>query len=219
MPHSEIKVLVAHSDPLISAGVAASLKEGRDFKVLVCSPESTVWHAADSHCLSTDVVVADYESGLRLTSSKHAWKERVIILSHSDSEARICHALEQGARGYLLLGCSLKDLTDALRSVHVGGTALGPLVASRIADRMKQEALTRREEDILGQIMLGLSNKRIASNLALAEGTVKTHVKSIMKKLDAASRTEAAAIAQRRGILPEARERLHPHLRGPGLAA
>jgi two-component system NarL family response regulator len=131
-----------------------------------------------------------------------------MILTHNDTEAKICHALEQGARGYLLLGCSLKDLMDGLRSVHGGGIALGPLVAIRITDSMKQQALTRREEDILAQIMLGLSNKRIASKLAVAVGTVKTHVKSILRKLDAASRTEAAAIAQRRGILQEERERL-----------
>ena len=71
---------------------------------------------------------------------------------------------------------------------------------------MKQPALTRREGDILRQMMLGRSNKRIAIELTVAIGTVKTHVKSILDKLDAASRTEAAAIAQRRGILQEERE-------------
>jgi DNA-binding NarL/FixJ family response regulator len=105
---------------------------------------------------------------------------------------------------------------DALRSVHVGGIALGPLVASRIADRMKQEALTRREGEILRQLVLGQSNKTIAAKLALSVGTVKTHVKSILRKLDATSRTEAAAIAQRRGILQEERGRPHSLLGGPG---
>jgi DNA-binding NarL/FixJ family response regulator len=124
-----------------------------------------------------------------------------MILTHSDSEAKICHALEQGARGYLLLGCSLQDLVDGLRSVYTGGIALGPLVASRIADRMKQQALTPREADILRYMMLGMSNKAIASKLTLAVGTVKTHVKSVLEKLDAQSRTQAVSIAQRRGIL------------------
>src|SRR5258708_37880702 len=112
-----------------------------------------------------------------------------MIQTHTKSEAKICHALERGERGYLLLGCSLKDLMDALRSVHVGGIALGPLVASRIADRMKQEALTRREGEILRQLVLGQSNKTIAAKLALSVGTVKTHVKSILRKLDATNRT------------------------------
>src|SRR5258708_36675485 len=82
----------------------------------------------------------------------------------------------------------------------MGGIALGPLVASRIADRMKQQALTPREADILRYMMLGMSNKAIASKLTLALGTVKTHVKSILEKLNASSRTQPASIAQRRGI-------------------
>ncbi len=83
---------------------------------------------------------------------------------------------------------------------------MGALVAIRIADRMTQQALTRREEDILGQMMLGLTNKEIASRLGLGVETVKTHAKSIFAKLGAASRTAAAAIAQRRGILREQRQ-------------
>jgi DNA-binding CsgD family transcriptional regulator len=81
--------------------------------------------------------------------------------------------------------------------------AVGPLVVTRMADWMKQQTLTRRQEEILRQLMLGFSNKIIARKLALAIGTVKSHVKAIMQKLDAKSRTEAAAIAQRRGILEE----------------
>jgi len=77
-----------------------------------------------------------------------------MIVTNSDSEANIWRAVEQGVRGYLLLGCSLKDLVDGVRSVHAGVTVLAPLVAGRIADRMKSEALTPREEDILRRIML-----------------------------------------------------------------
>src|SRR5262249_17874221 len=109
-------------------------------------------------------------------------------------------------RGYMLMGCSLQDLSDGLRSIYMGGIALGPLVASRIADRMKQQALTRREGDILRYMMLGMSNKAIASKLTLAVGTVKTHVKSVLEKLDASSRTQAVSIAQRRGILSDESE-------------
>jgi DNA-binding NarL/FixJ family response regulator len=202
----QIKVLIAHSDPLISAGLSARLREQRDFEVAVCNPESSVSHSTVSHFPSTDIVVADYDSGLRLTGFKSAHTGRVMILTHSHSETNICNALKQGIRGYLLLGCSLEDLIQGIRSMHIGGTALDPLVASRIAERMQQQALTKREEDILGQIMLGLCNKKIASNLTLAVGTVKTYVKSILRKLDAASRTEAVAIAQRRGILGEERK-------------
>jgi DNA-binding NarL/FixJ family response regulator len=205
---SKIKVLIAHGDPLIAAGLAVTLQQQRDFEAVVCSPALQVSSVAAADLPPADIVVADYDSGLRLIASAGAGKPRVVILTHSDSQAKICHALEQGARGYLLLGCALRDLLDGLRSVGDGGMAIGPLVAQRVAEWMKHRALTRREEDILRQLMLGLSNKGIAMQLKVALGTVKTHVKSILDKLDAASRTEAVAIAQRRGILQEEREYL-----------
>jgi DNA-binding NarL/FixJ family response regulator len=207
-PNDRIKVLIAHGDPLIAAGLESALGRMRDFEMAVGGARPPV----------ADVVIADYESGLRLIAAASVLSRRVMILTHSDSEAKICHALEQGARGYLLFGCSLQDLSAGLRSIYLGGIALGPLVASRIADRMKQQALTRREGDILRHMMLGMSNKAIASRLTLAVGTVKTHVKSVLEKLDASSRTQAVSIAQRRGILREDEEssvrslRSLPHL-------
>ena len=199
---SRMKVLIAHSDPLIAAGLVTLLQKQHDFDVSVCSGALTS-NATARRLPPPHVVVADYDSGLRLLESASAGSPRVMILTHSDSEAKICRALEHGVRGYLLLGCSLQELINALRSVNVGRLALGPLVVSRMADWMKQQALTQREEDTLRQMMLGLSNKGIARKLTLEVGTVKTHVKAILRKLNATSRTEAVAIAQRRGILRE----------------
>jgi DNA-binding NarL/FixJ family response regulator len=209
-PSPKIRVLIAHGDPLIAAGLAATLQKQRDLEAVFCTPAMRESSAAARDLPPADVVVADYDSGLRLIASAGAASHRVVILTHSDSEARICHALEQGARGYLLLGCSLQDVLDGLRSVRGGGMAMSPLVASRVAEWMNHRALTRREGDILRQMMLGLSNKRIAIELNMAVGTVKTHVKSVLGKLDAASRTEAVAIAQRRGILHEESDCLPP---------
>jgi two-component system NarL family response regulator len=169
------------------------------------------------HLSSADVVVADYDYGLRLIESAGTGRHRVMILTHSTSEAKICRALEQGVRGYVLLGGSLQNLIDGLRSIHAGGVAVGPLVVTRMADWMKQRTLTRRQEEILRQLMLGFSNKIIARKLALAIGTVKTHVKAILQKLDAKSRTEAAAIAQRRGILEEECEPPPPQITAAGI--
>jgi DNA-binding NarL/FixJ family response regulator len=171
-----------------------------------------------SHLSLATVVVADYDYGLRLIESAGPGSRRVIILTHRTSEAKICHALEQGARGYVLLGGSLQNLIGDLRSVHAGGMAVGPLVVSRMADWMQHQALTLREEEILRPMMLGLSNKEIARQLTLATGTVKSHVKAILQKLAARSRTEAAAIAQRRGILGEEYEYPPSQVRPAGVS-
>lgn len=213
LPHrSKITVCVVHIDPLIAAGIVATL--GEHFKVVVGTPGSALADTTAQESPSPDVLVADYHSGLQLISSPAALRNRVLILDR-DGEARICRALEQGARGYLLTGCSLNCLIDGVRTVHAGGLAAEPLVIGRIAEWMKQEALTAREADVLGQLMLGLSNKGIASRLTMTEGTVKTHVKSILKKLDASSRTAAAAIAQRRGILQDERPWVPPEVSQP----
>jgi DNA-binding NarL/FixJ family response regulator len=204
---SQIKVLIAHSDPVISAGLAAIFRRRRDFRVVCFAIHGSVSHGTAMEFPSVDVVVADYDSGLRLTATQPTWRGRIVILTHSDGEAKICQALERGARGYLLLGCSLPDLVGGIRAVHHGGVAVGPLVARRIAEKMKQQALTAREEATLRQMMVGLSNKEIGQRLTVTEGTVKTYVKGILSKLKARSRTEAVAIAQRRGLLAGEGER------------
>jgi DNA-binding NarL/FixJ family response regulator len=197
------RVLIAHGDPLIAAGVAATLRERLDFAAVACTSELTASRGTGTHLPSADVVIADYDSGLRLLMSGGGGSHRVVILTHWDSEAKIAHALKQGASGYILLGCSLRELIDSLRTVHAGGLALGPQVADRVVHCVQQRALTRREAEVLRHMMLGLSNKAIGSRLTVTVGTVKTHVGCILDKLHAKSRTEAVTIAHRRGILGE----------------
>jgi DNA-binding NarL/FixJ family response regulator len=200
---SKISVFIAHSDPLISAGLAVLLRKSRKFKVLCFAWERSTLRLAEPPTGSADVVIADYDTGIRLATGAPEWNGRVVILTHSDSQAKICHALAQGVRGYLLLGCSPQDLVAGIRSVHEGGVAVAPRVASRIAECLNQEALTAREQTVLPRMTLGWSNKRIARELGLAVGTVKTHIKGILAKLGAVNRGEAVAIARRRGILPD----------------
>jgi DNA-binding NarL/FixJ family response regulator len=200
---SEIAVLVAHSDPVISAGLVVLLRKSRKFKVFRSHARRSTSHQAGDLAHSADVVIADYESGIRLTAHAGESGGRVVILTHSDSQARICHALAQGVRGYLLLGCTLRDLMAGIRSVHEGGLAVTPRVASRLAESLSQEMLTAREQSVLRQMTLGWSNKRIAGELGVALGTVKSHAKAIFAKLAARNRGEAVAIARRRGILAD----------------
>jgi two-component system, NarL family, response regulator len=80
-------------------------------------------------------------------------------------------------------------------------TVVSPGVASKLASRLREEELTPRELEILTLVGRGLSNKLIARALDITEGTVKTHVKNLLEKLDATSRTEAIAVAARRGLI------------------
>jgi DNA-binding NarL/FixJ family response regulator len=194
-------VHVAHSDPVVSAGLVAILTGTRDFRVT--GADRAASPSPGSDLAEVDVVVADYTSALRLIEVTPELSQRMLILTDSDSQAKIRHALERGVRGYLLLGCSLAELLHGIRVVRNGGVALDPVAACRIAETMNQPALTHREQAILNQMMLGLSNKRIALGQGVAVGTVKTHVKSILAKLKVASRTQAVIIARRRGLVEE----------------
>lgn len=190
LPPPKITLRISHDDVLTAAGLAAILGQYEEFE-LVAQQQSA------------DVTVADYESGLRIVHASGPEADRVLILTHNNSELAICYALEQGVRGYLFLGGSIDELRSSLTLVHFGEVALGRGVASRIAGRLQRKALTRREIEVLGYVMGGLSNKAIAAKLTLAVGTIKTHVKSILEKLDARSRTQAAAIAQGLGMIPD----------------
>jgi DNA-binding NarL/FixJ family response regulator len=197
-PRAQLSVMILYADPVIGAGLAAVLQEDPGFQNVPAPPPG------DFLCGSSpaDVVLADYETALRLAESAPQWAKNLVVFTNYDSEARICRALESGARGYLLYGVGLPELFEGIRSVQQGGVALSPLVATRITHRIKGKALTGREKAVLEQLMLGLRNKGIARRLNLSVGTVKTHVKAILAKLDAQSRTAAVITAQRSGLLP-----------------
>ena len=213
-----ITVFIEHGNALICFGLMAILRKQSGFEPVDCKPGWNV-EGGSMRGASRALVIADYEAGLRHIESPSVASHRVLILTHRESEAEICHALERGARGYLLFDVSPGELMESLKLAHQGGVALAPSVAIRVADRLKQRPLTQRERDVLAQMILGLSNKVIALRLTVSIGTVKTHVKSILEKLQAVGRTQAVTIAQERGLLaPETGVlRRMPTLRGQNL--
>ncbi len=194
-----IKVHVVYGDALVAAGLSATLRGAPGFSLLEPAGAASTEAAG-----AADVVVTDYEHGLRMLARaaerpRHA--PPVLIVTARDTESEIRHALEQGARGYLLLGCSIDELVTGVRALCAGMRHIAGRAAQRLADSVACEALTGREQAVLQLVVVGLGNKAIARRLDIALGTVKSHLKSIFQKLDAASRTEVAAIAERRGLL------------------
>jgi DNA-binding NarL/FixJ family response regulator len=147
------------------------------------------------------IVVADCATGPQLAIAGRSSGHVVLIVTAEDTEASIVRAVEAGVRGYLLLTSPVEAIAGAVRSLADGGSALDPIVAARMLDSLAFNALTNRETEVLRLVMLGLGDKAIANRLGRALGTVKSHVKALLVKLDARSRTEAVAIAQRRGFI------------------
>ena len=206
-----IRVLVADDHPMLREGLTAVLGTQPDFEVIgEAADGSEVVQLAET--LRPDVILLDLEmptvdgvaalEGLRDAGSE----ARTIVFTAYDTDERILRSLRAGARGYLLKGASRAEIFDAIRTVHSGGSLLGPAVTSRLLNHIEQgderpDGLTPRELEVLTLLARGLKNAEIASELFISERTVKFHVSSILAKLGAETRTEAVRIAARRGLV------------------
>jgi two-component system NarL family response regulator len=206
-PSRPLNVIVTHAQPLLAAGLVASLRSQPDLDVLAhdaASGDETGGARTDD----ADVVVTDYTQGIRLATQARRPggarpAPRVLVVTSHDREHEVRLALESGVHGYLLLGSPVEELTAGVRMLGQGRRYLGMEVSQRMADSLTRESLTGRETEVLRLLSRGLCNKSIASELVIGVGTVKAHVRGIMGKLDASSRTQVVSIAARRGLAEE----------------
>jgi DNA-binding NarL/FixJ family response regulator len=126
---------------------------------------------------------------------------RVVILSNYTGSDEIHAALQGGAASYLPKTVGQPELLKAIRLVAEGRTYVPPEIAVRLAERLRCEELTAREREVLALVVEGASNAQIARKLGIAGGTVKNHISSIFEKLGVTQRTEAVAVAIKRGIV------------------
>lgn len=167
--------------------------------------------------LEPDIVLCDVRmqgaSGLDLCRDirERTPASKVILLSVYEDEQYLFQALRVGASGYLLKGISSDELVRQLEYVQAGSTAIDAGLAARAADtaaRLQRDefwpgarqGLSQRESEILSFVVAGLSNRGIAGKLVIGDETVKSHLRSIYRKLGVGDRTAAVAVALREGI-------------------
>ncbi|HZC34138.1 MAG TPA: response regulator transcription factor [Chthoniobacterales bacterium] len=202
-----INVIIADDHPVVREGLAAILKSQKDIKVVA---EATNGEETLELCsqLSPDVLLLDLrmpkKDGLQVITeltARRVSKPRVIVMTTYESEEDIRRALKAGAKGYLVKGTAPQQIRDSVRKVALGESLLPADIASKLAESMAHPELSERERQVLQYIANGRSNKEIGQVLYISENTVKAHVKSILTKLDAMGRTEAIAIATKRGLI------------------
>lgn len=209
-----IRVALVDDHELVRRGVAAVLSAEAGIDVVAQFSDA---EAAVQHCVQDppDVVLMDLRMpgtpGLQATAMLHqqAPDVTVLVLTVSEQAQDLQEALRFGAQGYVLKGAAPEELVQAVRQVHQGWVIVSPEMAGKLmgdfteepaqghsAPREVTDSLSAREWDVLKLLADGSSNREIADGLVVAENTVKTHMRSILTKLQLKNRTQAAAYAR-----------------------
>lgn len=203
---SRIRIFSVDDHPLLREGIAAIINSQPDM-ILVAQAANGAEAIQQFRDHKPDVTLMDLRlpdmSGIdALIAIRIEYPEAcVVMLTTFEGDVEIQRALEAGARSYMLKGTPAKDLVDVIRLAHAGKKRIPADVAAHLAEHMGEESLTPREIDVLRHLSGGNRNRDIAEQLFISEETVKVHIKHIMDKLGASDRTQAVAIAVRRGII------------------
>ena len=201
-----IRVLIVDDHSVVRRGLAAIIDMEEDAVVVGQAGDGTeaieLWNS-----LKPDVVLMDLRmpgmegvEAIRRIRAEDA-EAGIIVLTTFDHDEDIYAGLRAGAKAYLLKDVEPEELFRCIRAVHSGEAYLQPKVAAKLAQRVQEEPLTDREEQILKLLAEGKTNRAIGQVLHISESTVKSHMKSLFVKLDVTSRAEAISLAARRGLV------------------
>jgi DNA-binding NarL/FixJ family response regulator len=214
-PQIKVRVLVVDDQRLIREGIASllSIQEGIE---VVGTAEDGQEAIEQALALSPHVILMDVRmpvmDGVTATAAlaRQLPHSQVLMLTTFDDEEYIVKALQAGAKGYLLKDIPVSDLAQAIRLTHSGIYQLDPSVAGKLINAFQRadsssesvshhpalESLTEREREVLRLIATGATNREIAAQLVVSEGTVKNHVSNILSRLGLRDRTQAAIYAR-----------------------
>jgi two-component system NarL family response regulator len=201
-----IRIVIADDHTVVRDGLAAILGMQGDLQIVAEAGDGEEACAAFERYLP-DVLLLDLRMPkldgfevVRVIRAKHP-RARIVIITTFNGDEDIFRSLKAGAMGYLLKDAPRQQIIEAVRTVSAGQQYIPSTIASKAAEHALKPQVTAREVEVLGRMARGESNKEIGVALFISEGTVKTHVKSVLAKLDATSRTEAVSIATRRGLI------------------
>ena len=214
-----IRILVADDHPVVRDGLVAMLSTQPDFRVVGQASTGSEM-ITNTEMARPDVVLLDLEmpeldgvEALRQVTSEHPGVKVLVFMAYDDDQ-RMVATVQAGAQGYLLKGSPRDEVFKAIRVISQGGLHLQPEAASKLMRHVSSEAqqpvwsrLTARELEVLELLAKGMTNKEIAAELVITVRTVKFHVSSILRKLEAGNRTEAVRAAAERGIIDLQRDR------------
>jgi DNA-binding NarL/FixJ family response regulator len=185
-------VHIMHPDHVIASGLLVTLANRAEFCVTTHATQPHAAHAAQ-------VVIADHAIGIDLARQRQ--RAAILVITSYDRECEVRSALECGVKGYVMLSAGSDEIVAAVCMVGRGQRYVSDSVMLKIADSYSREPLTRRENDVLHLLAEGCCNKTIARRLGIGQGTVKSHLRSVMAKLGVHARTQAVIVATERGMV------------------
>jgi len=201
-----IRILLADDHSVVRAGLVSLIEDKRDMAVVGEATNGReaveLWkkHRPDVTLLDLRMPELDGVSTIKAIRAADE-NARIIVLTTYDADEDIYCAIQAGAKGYLLKDIPREALMDCVRRVHRGDMCVPVHLATKLAQRVSGETLSGREIEVIKLMAQGKSNKEIGSALFISEGTVKSHLKRIFRKLGVISRTEAIAKAAHRGLI------------------
>jgi DNA-binding NarL/FixJ family response regulator len=203
---TRIRILSLDSHPLFREGIARIIRDEADM-VLVSQASSVQQaiqqyreHRPDITLMETQLPdLGGIEALIAMRAAFPA--ARILVLTTCDGDVDVQRALKAGASGYLLKNTHPSELLQEIRKVHSGQRVVQAELAAKLAEHIGDDILSAREEEVLALVAGGNTNRDIGEQLSITEETVKAHLKHIRKKVGAKDRTEAIAIAVRRGII------------------
>lgn len=201
-----LRVLSVDDHPLLREGIAAIINAQPDMEIVAAASTGaeavTLFRQHRPDVTLMDLRLPDMSGIDTMIAIRGEFPDaRIVVLTTFEGDVEIQRALQAGARGYLLKNMPPRELADAVRQVHAGRKRIPAEVAAVLAEHVSDEVLTGREREVLQHLAGGNRNRDIGERLFISEETVKVHVKHIMEKLGATDRTQAVAIAVRRGII------------------
>ena len=202
----KIKIMVVDDHMLIRMGLVTASKVERDLTVVAEAEDGEAalegWrkHRPDVTVMDLRLPGMDGIATIKALRQEFAGA-KILVLSTYGSEEDIYRAVQAGAAGYLLKDMPLKQIVEAIRTIHSGQNYFPEEISARIANRLHRPVLTARELDVLQMVAKGKSNREIGDQLGIVEGTVKAHITNIFAKLHAVDRTQAVTNAMKQGVL------------------
>jgi DNA-binding NarL/FixJ family response regulator len=201
-----IRILCVDDHALLREGIAALIATQSDMSLVAEAASGR--EAVDQFRLhQPDVTLMDIQMGEMngieaMIAIRGEWPAaKIIVLTTYAGDLLAQRALKAGAHAYVLKGLIRRDILDTIRDVSRGLKRIEPNVAAELAEHQADRSLTPREIQVLSLVAAGNSNKLIAARLQINEETAKTHIKSILAKLDANDRTHAVILGLRRGVI------------------